>query len=78
MDFFAPSTLMLWRMTMSPMSRMEKKIQWINLSQLVRMRSRIADDDVVEDNVGSDQLKLLARLDNNFPSLNCRARSQEK
>ena len=39
MDFFAPFTLMLWRMTMSPMSRMEEKIQWINLSQLVRMRS---------------------------------------
>ena len=57
MDFIAPSNLMLWRMTMSPMSRMEKKIQWINLSQLVRMRSRIADDDednVVEDNVGSE------------------------
>ena len=57
-DFFPPSTLMLWRMTM----RMEKKIQWINLSQLVRMRSRIADDDednVVEENVGSDQLNLL-------------------
>ena len=64
-DFFAPSTLMLWRMTMSPMSRMEKKIQWINLSQLVRMRSRIADDDednVVEDNVGSDQLDLLGLI----------------
>ena len=58
MDFFAPFTLMLWRMTMSPMSRMEKKIQWINLSQLVRMRSRIAD----EDNVGSDQLNLLGLI----------------
>ena len=65
MDFIAPSNLMLWRMTMSPMSRMEKKIQWINLSQLVRMRSRIADDDeddVVEDNVGSDQLNLLGLI----------------
>ena len=33
---------------------------WV--SQLVRMRSRIADDDednVVEENVGSDQLNLL-------------------